>query len=233
MIYDWRNGGYFLMGPVAEGAVRDKRLPAVLWSVSKCVAQSYPDETYLNWVSTTSERDAELRQVLELSTGELANLKSHVTDLFNNDLVRWPNVFATLAAARAFYARWLTNLSGLRLLGVSMPASYVSGYLTEVAPASNPHDGVAGLLGENRVWEEGDAWGFEVLGSDYGAFHTYLCHGLQTELMDLLGVQFNEHGLIGDWSDAVRASEWINRDEVGAEPVPWSPWRIDRYGLEE
>jgi hypothetical protein len=229
---DWRNGGYFLMGPVKDGAVTDRRLPPVLWSISTCVADSYPDESYLSWIAPTSSRDVELREVLGLSTEELFELKRYVTELFNASLVRWPNVFASLNTARDFHGRWLTAVPGVRLLGISMRASGVPAFLAETASASNPSDGVGSLLSEDRMCHEGNAWGFEVLGSDFGTFHTYLCHGLETELMDVLAVRFNEHGLISEWSDAERASEWLNRDETGAEPVPWFAWRIDEYAVE-
>jgi hypothetical protein len=118
------------------------------------------------------------------------------------------------------------------LLGISLRTADVGDFVVDVAPSSNPGDGVVSVLAEERAPIEGEVWGFEVLGADFGTFHTYLCHGLETEFMDVLGVRFNERGLIEDWTGAAAASEWINRDEVGAEPVPWYPWRIDGYRLE-
>lgn len=229
---EWRVGGYFLKGPVATGALRDERLPRRVWSISSCVSTSYPDEGYLTWVQSSPERQVELCQSLDLSTDELAELKGEVSALFDQGLVRWPNVFGTLCAARDFHARWLTDVPDVQLLEIALKTPDVPVFLSDVASLSNNEgDGVLSVLGEERPVGDGQVWGFEVLGFVFGAFHTYLCHGLETEFMDTLGVRFNEHGLITDWADASKASDWINRDEVGAEPVPWYPWRISRYAL--
>ena len=226
---EWRSGGYFLMGPVAEGALKDARLPRLVWSISTCVSDSYPDEKYLTWVRTSPERDEELRRTLGLSPEALVGLKAEVTDLFDRGLIRWPNVFASVAAARDFHGRWLNNLDQVRLLGISLKKEHVAEFENDVAGLSNPGDGVLGLLTEDVPPVGGELWGFEVLGSEFGTFHTYLCHGLETELMDVVKVRFNDRGLIEEWAGAEAASEWINRDGVGAEPVPWYPWRIDAY----
>ncbi len=228
---DWVSGGYFLMGPVHDGALKDERLPRPVWSISTCVSDSYPDETYLEWVKTGPEPDEEIREKLDVSAEELARIKSDVTDLFDRDAFRWPNVFASVGAARDFYARWLTGLADLRLLGISLRALDLPDYLADNG-LEGSSGGVLTLLKESREPESAPSCGFEVLGTEMGGFHSYLCHGMEAELMDVLEVAFNEYGLIADWSCAAKVSEWINRDEFGAEPVPWYPWRIAAYALE-
>jgi hypothetical protein len=49
--------------------------------------------------------------------------------------------------------------------------------------------------------------------------------------MDELDLPLNEFGLIADPEEALAAAAWVNREEVGAEPVPWYEWRVDEYGL--
>ena len=154
---EWRSGGHFLVGPVKEGVVKDGRLPSVLWSASTCVSDSYPDESYLDWVASTPEKEAELRKALDLSDEALGELKAHVTELFSEDLVRWPNVLASLAVARDLYRRWFRNLAGLRLIGVALRSRDVPGFLAAIRAHSNPHDGVASLLGEDRPPGGGEA----------------------------------------------------------------------------
>jgi hypothetical protein len=227
---EWLSGGYLLMGPVHEGALTDERLARPIWSISTCVSDSYPDETYLEWVTATPERNEEIRQTLDLSDEALTRLKSDVTELFARGEFRWPNVFVTTAAARDFYARWLTGLPDVRLLGISLRAPDLPEYLADNDPA-DPNDGVLSVLKEGRGPESGEHWGFEVLGTEMGGFHSYLCHGMEGELMDEFEVGFNERGLIADWMDAAKVSHWINGDEIGAEPVPWYPWRITGYPL--
>lgn len=214
-----------------EDALTDERLPRPVWSISTCVSDSYPDETYLEWVATTPDIDEEIREMLGLSPEALAELTSDVTHLFDRGALRWPNVFATTAAARRFHARWLPGIPDVRLVGISLRTSDFSDYLADNGSADSS-DGVLSLLRERREPDSGEQWGFEVLGTEMGGFHSYLCHGMEAELMDDLKVGFNERGLIEAWSGAETVSDWINRDEVGAEPVPWYPWRIADYVLE-
>lgn len=227
---EWLSGGYFLMGPVHEGAVSDARLARPVWSISTCVSDSYPEETFLEWVTTAPERDEQIRKALDLSPGELAKLKADVTHRFDRGELRWPNVFVSTASAKDFHARWLTRLGDIRLLGISLRADDLLEYLDDSGSAG-PNDGVVSLLRERRPPEPGKPVGFEVLGTEAGGFHTHHCHGLAGELMDVLEVGFGEEGLVTDWSGAEKVSDWINRDEVGAEPVPWYPWRIVDYPL--
>ena len=44
-----------------------------------------------------------------------------------------------------------------------------------------------------------------------------------------LGISLNSYGLIEDYAMAPAASEYTNREEVGAEPVAWYPFRVDKY----
>jgi hypothetical protein len=71
------------------------------------------------------------------------------------------------------------------------------------------------------------ARGYEVLGSEAGgSFHTFACHGLEADYVEKLGLSLNSNGLISDYNDAVRASDYTNLDSTGTEPVPWFPWLV-------
>ena len=49
--------------------------------------------------------------------------------------------------------------------------------------------------------------------------------------MDKLGIRLNEFGLIAAAEDALAAAAYVSREEVGAEPVPWHPWKVQEYPL--
>ncbi|MGC4068432.1 MAG: hypothetical protein QM784_28055 [Polyangiaceae bacterium] len=72
--------------------------------------------------------------------------------------------------------------------------------------------------------------GFEVLGANWGgSFHTFSCNSLEQQFSENIGIAFNQDGLIDTYEDALKASEYTNRDDVGAEPVAWYPFRLDEY----
>jgi hypothetical protein len=81
--------------------------------------------------------------------------------------------------------------------------------------------------------EAGVFLGFDVLGVEYGGnpLHTFSCNGLERDYVEKLGIIFNGHGLIPDQDQALAAAEYTNRDETGAEPVPWFAVKLYEYDL--
>ena len=148
----------------------------------------------------------------------------------------WPNEFFSLRAAREFGIRFLGAAQRSRIVGMSLAMDVAAAFLREEAPQER-HDG-------SGVWtvlkrgvplaQGGSLLGFDVLGAEYGGwFHTFCCNGLEQEFNEKLGITFNEYGLIDDYSRAVTACEYTNRDDVGAEPVAWYPFRVDDRPVKE
>jgi hypothetical protein len=48
---------------------------------------------------------------------------------------------------------------------------------------------------------------------------------------DKFGVRPNKYGLIDNYEDAVKCAEYFEQPEVGAEQVPWVPWKLAQYKL--
>lgn len=66
--------------------------------------------------------------------------------------------------------------------------------------------------------------GFEVLGYEWGGFHSWLCHSLETEIEQALGIRPGLDGLLPDLPAARSVADYTNAlgDEV--DPVLWLPF---------
>ena len=68
--------------------------------------------------------------------------------------------------------------------------------------------------------------GFDVLGFEFGGFHSFICNSLETDFHVKLGLSLNSNGLFDKYSDAMKAADYAQDPEVGAEPVLWLPWAV-------
>jgi len=85
------------------------------------------------------------------------------------------------------------------------------------------------LLRYEPIDPSGIALGFELLNHEgFFNFCSHICNGLETNLRDDIGVQFNENGFIGSFEDADRSTRYIEQEELG-EPGYWYPCLITRY----
>lgn len=84
-----------------------------------------------------------------------------------------------------------------------------------------------------RAWMDrprGSWLGFDVLGAEgWGSYHTFACNALTRPCREHLGIVDNAYGLIDDYEQAVEACSYTLRDDMGAEPVAWYPFRVDEY----
>ncbi len=77
--------------------------------------------------------------------------------------------------------------------------------------------------------------GFDVLGWDWGTFHSYTCNGLEAEFDASLGIRPNAHGFFSRVEDARKCADHANLETIGAEPALWLPWltvAYDGFGTE-
>jgi hypothetical protein len=70
----------------------------------------------------------------------------------------------------------------------------------------------------------GHVIGYEVLGYEWGRFHSWLCHSLEVEIDAGLGIRPRPDGLFADLPSACAVAAYVNAlgDEV--EPVTWLPF---------
>jgi hypothetical protein len=156
-----------------------------------------------------------------------------------------PNVFLSLATARAFVHDYLASSAGLTLLGLGLHSKYAPTFLREGAPggpaarAWGHTGGNAGTPGVYAAVREaktlgagGAAVGFDQLGHDgLGGFHSWLCSGLERLVYRNVHIRSNEVGLLSTLAEAQQALASISSDEVGKEPGVWLPWLVMRYAV--
>ena len=148
--------------------------------------------------------------------------------------VGWPHVLLSLATARELCQKFIKERSRCVLLGIGLPNQYVEQFLAEEKPAAG--DGTPGVYhavnGRHALEPDGQVLGYEILGYEYGTFHSWLCNQLEKAVHQQLQIRPNPHGFVGSLSEAERAVEYCSRDDVKAEPALWLPWLIVKYPVE-
>jgi hypothetical protein len=171
---------------------------------------------------------ADLPEELKLTESEFHEIRSWVERALACSDLGWPNVFLNLSAARDFKHRFMHAVPGVHLIGLAIAAEdseeflpdYETSGLGMIVPRRLPPDDSGVLLG------------FDVLGVESsGHFHTFSCNDQARDYVEKLGIKFNDRGLIPDQDQAFAAAEYTNRDETGAEPVPWFAVKLYEYDL--
>lgn len=229
---EWIEAGYFIVADAARPDLGSCSLPHRRVTISTCIVDSYPDWWALPW-ARTSEDELEKRRVsLDLDPSQFAALRAWVADAVARGEYGWPNVFLTLGSAREFHRRFLAGRTGQRVLGASVARDVAARFVRDEAPSGkNAAPGVwSALSRERRAERGGQLLGFDIVGAEVGgSFHTFSCNDLERDFAAHLGIQLNAHGLIDEAAHALAASEYVNRGDVGAEPVNWYPMRIVEY----
>ena len=227
-------GGYYLVEGLPRPPQLSQFLPPMLWTISSCFCSVYPDTLALSWVNTAPEdRDAVCAR-LGLTAASFRTLQAQLDSAFEAERFGWPNVWLDRASAEWFYRQYLAAVPHIRLLAVALPAAYLDGFLQHGAPA--PGIGACGLyqLLSRRIKlaDSATQLGYEILGvEEGGSCHSFLCNYLEVPYRQDLQIPFNDHGLISEYDDAVRAADYTNLPSTGSEPVPWYPWLIVEYTL--
>jgi len=232
---EWIQAGFFL---VTEGipALKDQQfLPPRIITASACMADVYPDERMLSWVKTSPEELAGIRDELKLSESEFEDLRALVDQSFESGF-GWPRVILDLTFAREFNRRYLQAVRGVHLLGMCITADDAEKcrqYIVSLSSESAGETGFQKMFSRRQPCvDSGVFLGFDVIGPEYyGAFHTFSCDDLAKDFVEKLGITFNAHGLIPDEEKAFAAAEYANREETGAELVPWFAVKLYEYDL--
>lgn len=232
---EWIQAGFFLISEAVPRPEDQQFLPSRIITASTCMADVYPDERVLTWANTSPEELAIVREKLKLNESEFEDLRKWEDQSFDLGF-GWPRVILDLMFAREFNRRYLQAIRGIHLLGMCITTDDAEEFRKHVAYWSGER---AGETGFQKVFsrrmpcvDPGVFLGFDVIGLDYsGEFHTFSCNGLVKDYVEKLGITFNAHGLIPDQDQALAAAEYTNRDETGAEPVPWFAVKLYEYEL--
>lgn len=115
------------------------------------------------------------------------------------------------------------------IVSVSLHHSFVQTFLDEQFDEKG-RSGIYDAMNKNLPPSNlGKFLGFEVLGYNYGSFHSWLCHNLEKEIKENFNITANDKGLFKDLQDATQVASYYSLDETGTEPVQWLPWLLLQY----
>ncbi|MFC4323204.1 hypothetical protein [Litchfieldia salsa] len=163
-------------------------------------------------------------------------MEKWVEDKFDEETFQFPQLFTTVHLAREFAKKFLNHLNDISIIGIGLPENLVQAFLDEaetLAKSSKGQYGIKKLL-LNRTtteMEAADIKGYEVLGFEFGKFHSYICNSLEKDYKNEFQFSLNENGFIPSLDMALRCCDYSNHEEVGTEPVLWLPWSIYEYKL--
>ena len=229
---DFVSGGYYLIKPANRAeCMSASLLPSRILSASSCIVDMIPDSWAVEWANYSSDERQKAAISFGITQEQLPTVVEWVTGHLAANQIGWPDTFFSIELARAFLHRFLPDGEEVVLTGIALPREMVNEFLIEEKPASN--EGTPGayeaISRHEPLAPGGEILGYEILGYEAGGFHSWLCNGLETVIYEQFQILPNKHGLIDSLDDAMKTTDYISRDKVGAEPVIWQPWLIATY----
>jgi len=217
---EFKNIGYYIVEPVDRPSCVSLECEKLL-SISPCFCDMHPDLSGCLWDGHKKEKKA-YQERLSMTSDEFTDMEREVSGLFQERRIDTDCRFTVLSDAVNFYQRYLKGRINVRIVSISTPRRYVASLLDEALWGQN-----AAVSSEEIT---GTLIGGEILGFDYGSFHSYLCNGLEKELQKIFHVSFSpKTGLIqNDFTELERFAEHI---QGMGEPVDWIPVLIREHTL--
>ncbi|GHI01639.1 hypothetical protein [Neobacillus kokaensis] len=229
------SGGYYIVSPLSRPDYMDKEIvPDTVYSASECICDFHPDINIL-W-GNTKRRKQEYAQKLNISDETYTELEKWVEKMSEEDKFTYPQVFTSVALTQEFFGEFLSQIEDVKIIGVGLPENVVEQFIQDQELSDNEvrdEYGVANLLKNKSPIEveKSKLLGYEILGYEYGKFHSYLCNGLEKDYKEQFGFSLNEYGFISTLEEASRLCDYSNDEEIGTEPVLWLPWAIFEYKM--
>ncbi|MFJ5718260.1 hypothetical protein [Neobacillus sp. NPDC093127] len=227
------SGGYYIVTPIKRPGYMDKDLiPDTILSISECICDFHPEINVL-WGQSDEEKHKYV-QKLNISQNIYEEIEQWVGEKFEAGIFAYPQVFTTIELAKEFLYNFLYHLTDAKIIGIGLPETYVKEFLENEEFQNEPEEkqyGIEKLILDRIRIEEKDSKmiGYEVLGFEFGGFHSYLCNGLEKDYKKHFGFTLNENGFISSLEEAIRFCDYANDEKVGTEPVLWLPWGIFDY----
>ncbi|GAA4007136.1 hypothetical protein GCM10022247_31350 [Allokutzneria multivorans] len=163
-----------------------------------------------------------------LPGADLISMSDCVVDVVPANRDGWDDWFDDPVSAERSRAH--ADRPGLRVLAVGIAATDAPAVLQDMAEAGYGPDagGMMGRLARREAFPDvrsGRASGFELVGFDVGAWHTWTClGGLVDDVRQATGVRPGRWGLIQDEQEARRAAAWLTTSGLGDPKVfLWVP----------
>jgi hypothetical protein len=220
-------GGYYILktAPRTEW-MNSNVLHESILSASSCICDFHPDISII-WSKSKKKKD-EYRKILGLDKPTYNEMEQYIIERFDKDF-DYPDVFKHYENAVEFCRSYLSNQNGLKIIGVVLPKKYRADFLEDQADLRyGICKNIEQFLGMDI---NGKFLGYEILGFDFGGFHSYICNGLEDDYYDKYKLNLNNDGLISTIEEAELLSKFTNDVIEGTEPVLWLPWGILEYPL--
>lgn len=225
------SGGYYIIKSVDKQVwMKADFLPDRVISVSRCLANVLPDVWTIEWVVFEDRERRKKAAEFGLSPHAMIKVIEYLTNSLNDNVIGWPGLFFSIDTAHEFVNAYLNDSSEYEVVGIGLHESFVERFIKYNDQVAEGKYGIYDAISSgSNIDLNGRPLGFELLGYDYGDFHSWLCNSLQGDINREFGVRPNNSGLLDSFKEASQAAEYVQRDEVGAEPGIWMPWLIVEY----
>ena len=206
-------------------------LPETIVTATDCIVDLVPNTWSIEWTHDTQAARQEEAAKFGLKTSEIEAFTAWSTSALESGELGWPGVFLSVDVALRVKRDFLSRATSLVVIGIALPHELVSTFLdeTRVEAGQGEPGVVAAVRGGKVPSARGRLLGYDVLGWDFGGFHSYVCNGLETEFADLFEIKPNRWGFFDRLGDARRCADHCNLETTGAEPALWMPWRVTLY----
>lgn len=206
-------------------------IPEVVLSASNCICDNFPD-IGLCWNKSESKKKEYMKQ-LNLSQDIFTYMEKWVEQEFDIKSLGFPHVFTNLDKAKEFYHKYLNDTKNIKLIGIGLPTGMLDHLKSDFGEEGFFY-GVEYNISQKKILEmNGLTLGYEILGYEYGTFHSYICNHLFEEYKEKFSFSLNENGFIRSLKEAEQLAQYTNDEIEGTEPVLWLPWVVVEYSLED
>lgn len=207
-------------------------LPPNLVSLSSCICSRLE----IVWGWTPSDNEAAVK--FGIPEGKWNEFQDWCSKGYEDWMDMW-SMFHSTYTARQFIQQFLPDTSNLWIIGAGLPYEQEEKSWRGHEP-EDPVDcyGIRKRVSRHIPLEPGgESLGFEVLSFEYGDIgHSWLCNYLHHDMNRLFGIKPNPYGLIDNYYDAKKVTDWIAEDEmkgIRAEPASYDFWLLMSYPLDE
>jgi hypothetical protein len=215
-------GGYYIIKPTTRSDwMNEDVLHEIILSASRCICDFFPDIDVV-W-SKSKKKKEEYMKTLGLDSHTYNEMELWINKEFEYNF-DFPDVFNSYESAVEFCHKFLYSQNDLRVIGVALPKIHRDAFLEE---QDDLRYGICKNLNKSLSIDSNiTILGYEILGYEYGGFHSYICNGLEDDYYDKYNFKLNKNGLISTMEEAQILSDYTNEVIEGTEPVLWLPWII-------
>lgn len=222
-------GGYYLIKPIERPEYMDKNIiPDSIFSASSCICDFYPEMTQV-WTDSKKIKNRYISE-LNFTKSTFDQMEKWIDEEFNRKEFGFPHVFNSVGSAKNFYRKFFLHIPDMKLIGIGLPEEFVEEFQEEFDVPDYFYGVEFNIQNNKCLASDGNILGYEILGYEYGSFHSYLCNSLYKDYSQVFPFKLNQNGFIKTLEEAIHLSQFTN-DELDAEPVLWLPWIVKEYSL--